>query len=229
MSSQFLRPYLKKLKTSSLERRIPNISEQNSEFLKRLIQEKSPKHILEIGTANGYSTLCFAEALVRQESENSQKQEVQGGSDFLQWVYEWIHEREKYDSNDEIHSFSWFSITTIEYAWNAHIEAIEHFRNCKVKNIHSIWWDAKAVIPTLADGYFDFIFIDAMKKEYLDYLLASLPKCTPDALIVIDDVEKFASKMENLYTWLQENHVPYQIAKTDEDDSIMILERTSFS
>lgn len=84
MSSQFLRPYLKKLKTSSLERRIPNISEQNSEFLKRLIQEKSPKHILEIGTANGYSTLCFAEALVRQESENSQKQEVQGGSDFLQ-------------------------------------------------------------------------------------------------------------------------------------------------
>lgn len=85
------------------------------------------------------------------------------------------------------------------------------------------------MIPTLADGYFDFIFIDAMKKEYLDYLLASLPKCTPDALIVIDDVEKFANKMENLYTWLGENHVPYQIAKTDEDDSIMILERTSFS
>lgn len=84
MSPQLIIPYLKKLRTSSLERRIPNISEKNAEFLKRLIQEKNPKHILEIGTANGYSTLCFAEALFNQKSENSQKQEVQGGSDFLQ-------------------------------------------------------------------------------------------------------------------------------------------------
>ena len=84
------------------------------------------------------------------------------------------------------------------------------------------------VIPTLQDGYFDFVFIDAMKREYLTYLRAILPKCTPDALIVIDDVEKFREKMEDLYDWLEEHHVPYRLEQTDEDDSVMILERNAF-
>lgn len=64
-----------------------------------------------------------------------------------------------------------------------------------------------------------------MKREYLQYLLLALPLMTPDALIVIDDVEKFRDKMENLYDWLEENHIPYQLEKTDIDDSIMLIER----
>lgn len=64
-----------------------------------------------------------------------------------------------------------------------------------------------------------------MKREYLDYLLLSLPKMTEDALIVIDDVEKFRDKMENLYTFLDGKRIPYTLEKTDTDDSIMILEK----
>ncbi len=179
--------YLSKLKILWLAREIPNISEQNAEFLKELIREKAPKHILEIGTANGYSALHFALALPI-------------GSD----------------------------ITTIEQAWNMHTDAVTHFKNCKIKNIHAIWWNAKEVIPILQDGYFDFVFIDAMKKEYLDYLLWVLPKCSAHATIVIDDVEKFRDKMENLYEWLDRRNVEYRIVKTDADDSIMMLSRTSF-
>lgn len=67
-----------------------------------------------------------------------------------------------------------------------------------------------------------------MKKEYLQYLLIILSKCTPDAIIVIDDVEKFRDKMEDLYSWLSENKIQYRLEKTDADDSIMILERKSF-
>lgn len=67
-----------------------------------------------------------------------------------------------------------------------------------------------------------------MKREYLDYLLLSLPKMIPEALIVIDDVEKFREKMENLYLYLEECSIPYQIEKTDTDDSIMILRRSDF-
>lgn len=67
-----------------------------------------------------------------------------------------------------------------------------------------------------------------MKREYLDYLLFSLPKMTPDALIVIDDVEKFREKMENLYLYLEDCAIPYKIEKTDSDDSIMILQRGNF-
>ena len=190
---QLLISYLKKLKASWLERNIPNISEENAEYIKWLIRERKPTHILEIGTANGYSTLQFAAAFLN--SPDSKAPTLQP------------------------------TITTIEHAWNAHNEAVEHFRNCKIKNIHAIWWDAKDVLPTLADDYFDFVFIDAMKREYLNYLLLSLPKMTPDALIVIDDVEKFRDKMENLYEYLDSHHIDYKIVKTDIDDSIIILER----
>ncbi len=182
--SQIIALHLKQIKATSLKRDIPNISEKNAEFLKNLIRERKPKHILEIGTANGYSTLQFISVLDKESS-----------------------------------------ITTIDYAWNAHIEAVEYFKNCKVKNVQAIWWNAKAVIPTLADGFFDFVFIDAMKKEYLQYLLLILPKCTHDAIVVIDDVEKFRDKMEDLYKWLTEKEIPYRLEKTDDDDSVMILSR----
>ncbi len=68
-----------------------------------------------------------------------------------------------------------------------------------------------------------------MKREYLDYLLLSIPKMTPDALIVIDDVEKFRDKMENLYFWLHKHDISYTLEKTDIDDSIMIIEGKNFS
>jgi predicted O-methyltransferase YrrM len=84
------------------------------------------------------------------------------------------------------------------------------------------------VIPKFIDHYFDFLYIDAMKREYLDYLLLTLPKLTDHALIVIDDVEKFRDKMENLYSYLDRYKIKYTLEKTDSDDSIMILEKYSF-
>jgi hypothetical protein len=62
-----------------------------------------------------------------------------------------------------------------------------------------------------------------MKKEYLTYLLLSLQKATSDAIIVIDDVEKFAPKMPDLYAFLEKNHIPYELYKTDIDDSVMVI------
>jgi predicted O-methyltransferase YrrM len=186
MSSQIISLTLKNLKKIWLEREIPNITEQNAEYLKKLIAEKNPKHLLEIGTANGYSTLHFASIL---------------------------------DTTS--------SITTIEQAWNMHNDAVINFKNCKLKNIISIWGDAKLVIPTLCDGYYDFVYIDAMKKEYLQYLILVLSKMTPDAMIVIDDVIKFRDKMEDLYDFLDRNHIEYNICSTDPDDGIMIINASS--
>ena len=183
--SQIISLTLRNLKKIGIENSIPNITEENAEFLKTIIREKHPKHLLEIGTANGYSALHFVMAI----SEDS-------------------------------------DITTIEQAWNMHNFAVENFRNCKIRNIHAIWGDAKSVIPSLADEYFDLVYIDAMKKEYLKYLLLSLPKMTPDALIVIDDVEKFADKMTDLYEYIDKNNIKHKIYKTDVDDSIMLINRS---
>jgi predicted O-methyltransferase YrrM len=183
--SQIINLTLRHLKEVGIEQHIPNITEENAEFLKNLIRKKNPKHLLEIGTANGYSTLHFATAI----SETS-------------------------------------DITTLEKAWNMHNFAVENFKTCKIKNIHALWCDANQAIPILADEFFDFVYIDAMKKEYLNYLLLALPKMTSDALIVIDDVEKFADKMVDFYTFLSEKSIPYTLEKTDTDDSIMLIQRS---
>ena len=53
MNQNFLQQYLQKLKKSGIERKIPNISEENAHFIGKILCDKNPKNILEIGTANG--------------------------------------------------------------------------------------------------------------------------------------------------------------------------------
>ena len=54
--------------------------------------------------------------------------------------------------------------------------------------------DALAVIPTLK-GRFDFVFIDAVKEDYLKYLKAIEPKLMPGSVIVADNVIQHAERM----------------------------------
>lgn len=49
--------FLKDLRKEWVERDVPNITEINAAFLRDLIRIKQPKNILEIWTANGYSSI----------------------------------------------------------------------------------------------------------------------------------------------------------------------------
>ncbi|PID87577.1 hypothetical protein CSB07_00665 [Candidatus Gracilibacteria bacterium] len=52
--------FLKELKRHGKENDIPNISETNARFLRDLIKITNSKFVLELGMANGYSTINFA-------------------------------------------------------------------------------------------------------------------------------------------------------------------------
>lgn len=54
--------YLKALRAYGVENNIPNVTEEVGQFLNMLIKIRKPKTILEIGCANGYSTIWMAEA-----------------------------------------------------------------------------------------------------------------------------------------------------------------------
>jgi caffeoyl-CoA O-methyltransferase len=56
--------------------------------------------------------------------------------------------------------------------------------------------DALKVLPTL-EGEFDFVFIDALKKDYLKYFQSLSPKLKPGALVVADNVIKSADAMKD--------------------------------
>ena len=54
---------LLKIKENALERHIPIIMDDTLEVIDKYLTEKRPEKILEIGTAVGYSAMCFSEYL----------------------------------------------------------------------------------------------------------------------------------------------------------------------
>jgi len=64
------------------------------------------------------------------------------------------------------------------------------------KTVTVVEGDALKVLPTL-EGEFDFVFIDAVKRDYLKYLRAIEPKLKPGAVVVADNVIQFAREMQD--------------------------------
>ncbi|MDO5555745.1 MAG: O-methyltransferase [Clostridia bacterium] len=57
---------IEEIKKEALKQHIPIIMDETLEVIKKVLIEKQPKRILEIGTATGYSSLCFANILNNQ-------------------------------------------------------------------------------------------------------------------------------------------------------------------
>ncbi|MCK9271953.1 class I SAM-dependent methyltransferase [Candidatus Gracilibacteria bacterium] len=51
------------LRKFGIENDVPNITDENAKFLQSLISQNNFSNVLEIGTANGYSTICLASEL----------------------------------------------------------------------------------------------------------------------------------------------------------------------
>lgn len=70
------------------------------------------------------------------------------------------------------------------------------------KTVTVVKGPALKVIPRL-EGPFDFVFIDALKKEYLQYFRAVEPKLAARAVVVADNVIKFADVMRDFLDAVQ--------------------------
>ena len=83
---------LEKIKQKALEEHIPIIMDDTLEVIENYLKENKPQRILEIGTAVGYSAICFTEILaedgqidtierdserVKEAKENIKKAEVE--------------------------------------------------------------------------------------------------------------------------------------------------------
>ena len=83
---------LQKIKQKALEEHIPIIMDETLEVIEKYLKENKPKKILEIGTAVGYSAICFTKILdengiidtierdaqrVKEARENIKKAEVE--------------------------------------------------------------------------------------------------------------------------------------------------------
>lgn len=75
------------------------------------------------------------------------------------------------------------------------------------KTVTAIQGDALQVLPKL-EGEFDFVFLDAVKRDYMKYFQALLPKLKPGALIVADNVIQSGGQMKDFLDYIQ-NHPDY--------------------
>ena len=89
-------------------------------------------------------------------------------------------------------------LTTIEFYENRQSVAIENFKKCGVFDIiKPIQGSACDIIRSFDENEkFDFVFIDASKREYVDYLNLIKPHLTPKAMIVADNIISHAEKVQ---------------------------------
>lgn len=70
------------------------------------------------------------------------------------------------------------------------------------KTVTCIEGDALKTLPTI-EGPIDFVFIDALKSDYLKYLKLIEPKLTPGAVVVGDNVIRSARAMRDFLDYIQ--------------------------
>lgn len=89
-------------------------------------------------------------------------------------------------------------LTTIEYYDKRQSVAIENFKTCGVNDIiRPLQGSACDVIESFSpEEKFDFVFIDANKREYVKYFELIKPHLKDKALIVADNITSHAEKVQ---------------------------------
>ncbi len=138
------------------------------------------------------------------------------------------------------HAFSSIFIGDALETTGGHLITIEHsppsFKQAKLnlyraKLEHRVTQMAGRAQTIVAEALprqrlYDFIFIDGMKKSTTEFFEVASPKLADGGIIVVDDVIKFKSKMQNFYDFLDQQSVwQYDIHQLDEDDGIMLISR----
>ena len=70
------------------------------------------------------------------------------------------------------------------------------------KTVTCIEGDALKTMPELK-GKFDFVFIDALKQDYMKYFKLIEPKLKPGAIVVADNVIRFENSMKDFLDYIQ--------------------------
>jgi len=122
----------------------------------------------------------------------------------------------------ELEQNNW-KLTTIEFSILSHNQAKDNFIKSWVeKIINPIHWNAIDIIPKL-EWNWDFVFIDGMKKRSKDFLDLVYDKVESSWIIIIDDVIKFREKMWDLWWYLEEKQISYNIIPIDIYDWILMI------
>jgi len=151
---------LAELEDYAWEHHVPISQPETLRFIEILAAIHKPRKILEIGTAIGYFAIAMA-----------------------------INNEQLTMNSDGGNSQSEFQIVTIEKSEDMANIARGNISAAGLDSrIEVITGDAKDVLPTLEDGEFDLIFLDAAKGQYLQFLPHCVRVLRNGGVLVSDNV-----------------------------------------
>ena len=105
-------------------------------------------------------------------------------------------------------------LTTIEFYEKRQSIAIENFKKCGVSDLVKTYQgSACAIIREFDENMkFDFVFIDANKREYIEYFNLIKPHLTQKALITADNINSHREKVQTFIDAIDaDNEFQYEI------------------
>lgn len=108
-------------------------------------------------------------------------------------------------------------LTTIEYYEKRQSIAIENFKKCGVMElVRPLQGDAiETILSFPPEEKFDFVFIDANKRQYVEYFRLIKPHLTPKALIVADNITSHTEKVQTFIDAIDcDEEFQYEIVET---------------
>ena len=119
----------------------------------------------------------------------------------------------------------WWTLSTCEISHPHYLQWLDHIEACGLTNIHSYPFNFMQIpLENFIYEPVDFVFIDGMKTDYINYLQKIRKFLSENNTIVLDDVVKFTNKLTTLYTYLDKNQINYQIHHIDVDDWVMVID-----
>ena len=100
-------------------------------------------------------------------------------------------------------------LTTIEYYEKRILPAKENFKFCKVDDVITVRQGSALDVLETLEGQYDFVFIDANKREYVKYFEIISPLVKKNGIIAADNILSHAEKVQT-YVDAITNHPDYQ-------------------
>ena len=169
---------LRVLRDKAEKNGVPIIRKETEAFLVSVLMLKKPERILELGTATGYSAMLMARTMER-------------------YAFNRTAERDTGIANGKL---SDASIDTIEDWEPRFIEAKTNIEKaCMADMINLIQGDALQIMKEL-DGSYDFIFIDAAKGQYPQYLKEAVRLTHKGSVILADNILQNGDILESKFS-----------------------------
>lgn len=204
------------LEQKAVEEGVPIIRRESQQLIRFLMRTRKPKHILEIGTAVGFSSLLMGRYAPWAELITIEKVEMR-----------LRHARENLAAEGNIILAVGDAQDVLEFMCRESERTPEEM--C-CRGISYSYTEFESEFGSICGKSFDFIFLDAAKAQYMSYLPYILKLLTPGGMLLTDNVllegkiadSKYSIERRDRTVHMRMRDFLYEITHTRELETVVL-------